>query len=226
MRQQISQEQLIDRLFFCLLSCVCSENGRIQEKHKCHSLASIYFNIIPCGLTWSVSWNGSHLYTCCCLEWPQASSCGGEIKLKFCHLEADNEINSLASKKSCQQSCSQGNQGDLPTADFGASQCWDSGWAGGPCSLLCVVALSAAVLEQRGWRPNLQPSGRALLRMEKGVNRTGFSSSLDVRSIYHLTKTDLAEVASSSTLQQVKCAELGRCPKQYPEMKLLKVALQ
>lgn len=128
-----------------------------------------------------------HLYLCCCPEWPQASSCGGKIELKFCHLETDNEINSLDSKKSCQQSCSQGNQGDFPTADFGASWYWDLEWARGPvpgfssaCPLLCVVALSAAALEQRGWRPNLQPSGKALLGKEKEINITGFSSSLDV----------------------------------------------
>lgn len=56
------------------------------------------------------------------------------------------------------------------------------------CPLLYVVAQSAVALEQRGWRPNLQPSGRALLGMDKGVKRTGFSSSVGVRSIYHLTK--------------------------------------
>lgn len=120
--------------------------------------------------TWSVSWNvsetaslrlraGSHLYPCCCLEWPQESSCGREIKLKFCHLEADYEINILASKKLPAVMLT-GQQGDFATADFGASCCCDSEWAGGPCSLfsstcplLCVVALSAAALEQKGWRP-------------------------------------------------------------------------
>lgn len=200
---------LSDRFFFRVVLCLFwgwEDPGKAQVPQP---LASICFNVlyvIPVG--WPEMWvtecflkqlllgskAGSHLYPCCYPEWPQASSCGREIKLKFSNI-LKMKLIAWPQKRAAISLAHKAIKVVFPQQILGLTDagiqseletpvpCFSSA-----CPQLCVVALSPAAVEKRGWRPNLQPSGRALLGKEKGVNRTGFSSTLDVRSIYHLTK--------------------------------------